>query len=64
MNQQTTEALEKLVEVNEESKGYRIVIDYALGLAFLGDSESRKEAEEYVEKLYEEKYNILLTLKT
>lgn len=52
--------LKKLVEVNEESKGFRYIIDYAISFALQSfpiekHETIRKEMENFVEKLYEQK---------
>lgn len=58
MNEQQKRALEQIVDANEELKGVRIVIDYAIQFCceFAGYS-MNKEMTDYVEELYKNKYD-------
>lgn len=55
MNEDQKKALADLVKVNEETKGARIVIDYAILLVGRFQSESRglnSEMTDYVQNIY------------
>jgi len=45
-------ALIELVKTNEQFKGYRVVIDYAISLACIDNPDLDKEMTDFVQKLY------------
>ena len=59
MNEEQTTNLEELVATNEQFKGARVTIDYAIALAVSfaeNKNDLNKTMTDYVEKLYAEKY--------
>lgn len=59
MNKETIQALEDLIAANEELKGYRVIIDYAIALACEysnNPSVQNKLMTEHAETLYKGKY--------